>query len=244
MKRLHILLISILLYSCGSITPGLPISTNNNIVKHKYYTLSYVEKHEQAEWVAYYADSLFITTKTRRTNNFKSDTAVHSGSATIYDYRGSGYDKGHLCPASDMQISKQAMNESFYMSNMSPQKPEFNRGGWQQLEELTRKWTLNEGQLFIITGPILHDSLPKIGKNKVSVPKYYYKILFDYTKPEIKAIAFLMPNKLITRPLQEYIVPIDSIETLTGIDFLNELHYSLEKKIEKGNNYLIWKNTD
>ncbi len=242
MKKLYILLIPILFYSCGSITPGLPTSLNDDIVYHKYYTLSYVEKHEQAEWVAYHIDSLFITTKMKRTNNFKSDTAVHSGSASTKDYRGSGYDRGHLCPAADMHISKLAMKESFYMSNMSPQKPEFNRGGWRQLEELVREWTLNEGKLYIVTGPVLNDSLIHIGKNEVSIPEYYYKILFDYTEPEIKAIAFLMPNKLITKSLQDYTVPIDSIEILTGIDFLCELRFCLEKKLEKENNYSLWDN--
>jgi len=240
MKKLNILLVAILFYSCGSVSPGLPTTINGNIVKHNYYTLSYVEKYEQAEWVSYYIDTLFITTKLHRTNNFKEDTAIHAGSARISDYRGSGYDKGHLCPATDMHISKQAMNESFYMSNMSPQKPEFNRGGWQQLEEFAREWTLTEGQLYIITGPVLSDSLTQIGNNNVSVPEYYYKILFDYTKPEIKTIAFLMPNKLITEPLQNYTVSIDSLESLTGIDFLPKLHFFLERKLEKENNYLLW----
>ena len=220
--------------------PGLPTSSTGEIIKHKYYTLSYYEKYEQAEWVAYKIDSAFILTKMKRTNNFKEDTAVHTGSATLSDYRKSGYDRGHLCPAADMHLNKQAMKESFYMSNMSPQKPEFNRGAWRELEELVRDWTLKEGKLYIVTGPVLEEGLDVIGDNEVAVPKYYYKVLFDYTEPEIKGIAFLMPNELINKPLSEYSVPIDSIEELTGIDFFYELRHRVEKQIESENDFLMW----
>ena len=100
-----------------------------------------------------------------------------------------------MAPAGDMSWSEQAMKESFYYSNMSPQNPSFNRGIWKKTEELTRIWAVENKSLYIVTGPILKKYLPTIGPNKVSIPNYYYKAILDYTEPEIKAIAFLIPNR-------------------------------------------------
>ena len=77
-----------------------------------------------------------------------------------------------------MKWSKVAMSESFFMSNMSPQKPGFNRGIWKKLEEVVRSWAMKEGAIYVATGPILEDDLSFIGNN-VSVPNYYYKVIFQ-----------------------------------------------------------------
>lgn len=130
-----------------------------------------------------------------RSDRFTPDKCVKSGTANDNDYKGSGYDRGHLAPAADMGWSVKAMEESFYYSNMSPQKPSFNRGIWKQLEELTRDWTVENKEIYIVTGGVLNDSLPTIGKNKVSVPKYFYKVILDYSEPSIKGIGFIMPNE-------------------------------------------------
>ena len=66
-----------------------------------------------------------ITGQSERTENFRPDPAVPSGSAQLNDYKNSGYDRGHLCPAGDMTFNEQAMSETFYLSNMSPQEPAF-----------------------------------------------------------------------------------------------------------------------
>lgn len=85
-------------------------------IQHQFYSISYSEEHEQQNPVA------------KRKDNFRSDHMISTGSAESADYKGSGYDRGHLCPAKDMESSITAMSESFYMSNMSPQHPSFNRG--------------------------------------------------------------------------------------------------------------------
>ena len=119
----------------------LPSSTTDMIVHHPYFSLSYDEKHEQAEWVTH------ILTRERlqmpwhdRPNRFEPDEKVPSGSATWYDYRGSGYDRGHLVPAADMAFNEDAIVSSFLMSNISPQSHDFNKGIWKELEELGRSW--------------------------------------------------------------------------------------------------------
>ena len=101
-------------------------SVKLEIVKRVGYALGYSEKYEQPLWVSYKLTKNETQSKVaKRTNRFKSDPKVTTKSASLKDYRKSGYDRGHLAPAGDMAWSKQAMNESFYLSNMSPQLPRF-----------------------------------------------------------------------------------------------------------------------
>ncbi len=218
--------------SCPSMeyTDLIPYS-EDEIIKHTYYTLGYSEQHEQAAWVYYELTPEMVNGTATRSDKFREDPFVSTGSATLADYRSSGYDRGHLCPAASMSINQKAMDESFYLSNMSPQFPSFNRGGWKKLEELVRNWAISEQQLYVISGPILKDGLKTIGGNQVSVPEQYYKII--YSPQKNKMIAFLMPNATITLPLTTYAVPVDSIETLSRIDFFRALPDSLENILER-----------
>lgn len=205
----------------------------HEIIEYTNYALAYSEEHEQALWVAYELDQLKASANLfKRTNNFREDPKVATGSAALTDYKGSGFDRGHLAPAADFKFSKTAMSESFYMTNMSPQKPGFNRGIWGKLEALVRNWAIEDEKLYIVTGGVLQDSLATIGDNNVSVPQYFYKIVLDYTLPGIKAIAFLMENESSTLPLHHFVVTIDSLESLTGIDFFPSLEDNLEEQLE------------
>lgn len=205
----------------------------NDIIFHKGYSLLYNEKHEQASWVAYELTKNETIKAFQRTNKFIIDPYVKTGSATNADYIGSGFDKGHLAPAADMSWSEVAMIESFYLSNMSPQLPSFNRGIWKKLEELVRNWAYENESIYVVTGPVLRDSLPTIGESKVSVPEYFYKVILDYSEPDLKGICFLIPNKISNEPLQNYAMSIDSLENLTHIDFYPLLPDSNETLIEK-----------
>ncbi|MDD4645302.1 MAG: DNA/RNA non-specific endonuclease [Bacteroidales bacterium] len=209
-----------------------PTSTTHQIVRHKYYTLSYKEANEQAEWVAYLLTAAMPTSEFDRRNNFRPDPLVKTGSAELADYTGSNFDRGHLCPAEDMSFSKEAISETFYLSNMSPQNSSFNRGIWSKLEAKVRDWVLTYDSLYIVTGGVLTSDLGKIGRNKVSVPRYYYKIILHYTRDDIRMIAFLLPNKKVAGSLAQYVVATDSIEQLTGIDFFQALPDLIESKLE------------
>ncbi len=219
------------------------ISKKDEIIKHTAYTLCYNEKHEQATWVAYrLTDEMCNNNGEERSNNFRVDPLVKTYSATPDDYKKSGYDRGHLCPAGDMGWSELTMSESFFMSNMSPQVPTFNRGIWKYLEADVREWAKKNYELFIVTAGVLEDSLPTIGfANKISIPKYYYKIVLDYRLPEYKAIGFVMPNKGSKKSVFNYAVTIDSIERLTGIDFFYALPDSIENYLESHIDTLLWK---
>ena len=157
-----------------------PLGLYNDIVSHTYYTLSYSEDHEQAEWVYYVLNSNQLNSSTERKNNFRPDNKVKTSSAQLYDYKGSGYDRGHLAPATDMKYNTISMSESFFMSNMSPQSPSFNRGIWKKIEKQFRDWSYKYGELVIITGPVLKgENYSSIGYNKVTIPKWYYKVAID-----------------------------------------------------------------
>ncbi|MBI2417970.1 MAG: DNA/RNA non-specific endonuclease [Ignavibacteriales bacterium] len=211
----------------------LPKGKNADVVKHTYYTLSYIEKFEQAEWVAYKLVDTMLAGEAERKNNFKFDPAVKTGSSAPTDYAGTDYDRGHLCPAADMGFSAMAMSETFYMSNMSPQYKSFNRGVWKQLEVKVRELCRKEHELYIVSGGILRGEMKTLGKiNKIAIPNAYYKIVLDYYGPEKKAIGFILPNEASDSPLAEFAVSINEIESKTGINFFPKLPDKLENKLE------------
>ncbi|WP_136668559.1 DNA/RNA non-specific endonuclease [Flavobacterium sp. H122] len=218
----------------------LPSSTTSVIVRHKFYTLSYSEKHEQAEWVAYELKKSDVVYTNFRRPFFISDPAVKTGSAGWKNYIRSGYDRGHLCPAADRKFSKEAFNETFYTSNISPQKNDFNGGVWSRLEQKTRYWAKKYDGLYVVTGAVLTGDLKSIGKEGVSVPEYFYKILLDNNNGNYKAVGFLVPHKESNMPLYKFVVPIDKIEKLTGINFFPKLPDAVENRIEVKADYKDW----
>ena len=127
------------------------LSRNGQLVDRTGYAFLYSEKHEQPLWVSYKMTKAEVQNKVaRRRDNFRLAPVIKTGSAILADYKGSGYDRGHLAPAGDMAWSKEAMSESFFLTNMSPQAPALNRGMWRILEEQIRKWALKEQELYIM----------------------------------------------------------------------------------------------
>jgi endonuclease G len=165
---------------------------------------------------------------------------VQTASADWRNYRNSGYDKGHLCPAGDMKFSKQAYDDTFYTSNISPQKPDFNAGVWNRLEQKVRYWADKYDGLFVVTGGVLEPNLNTIGKEEVSVPNAFYKVLLRNTDGMFRAIAFLVPHENSEQPLYSFVVSIDELEKRTGIDFFHQLPDDVEKKIEESKDYKEW----
>jgi len=201
----------------------LPTSTTKQIVKHNYYTLSYSEKFEQAEWVAYELKQEYLKNNDFKRPYFIQDPKVVTGSADWRNYKKSGYDKGHLCPAGDMEFSKDAYDDTFYTSNISPQDHDFNSGIWNRLENKVRYWAGKYKNLYVVTGGVLKESDKKIGTEKVSVPKYFYKIVLTQSGKQHKAIAFLIPNEKSQKGIYEFVVSIETLEKMTGIDFFPNL---------------------
>jgi endonuclease G len=208
---------------------------------HTGFALMYDEDHEQARWVAYELTRDEVYGIHERKDNFRSDPSIKSGSAELDDYRGSGYDRGHLVPAADLPWSEESMGDSFYMSNMSPQDPSFNRGIWADLEATIRTFAATEGSIYVVTGPVLTDGpYDSIGDNNVSIPNAYYKVVLDYVEPEKKAIGFILSNEGSDRRLQRFATSIDDVEELTEIDFFPQLPDDEEKRLESSYDVDAW----
>ena len=192
----------------------------SNHIRHKYYSLDFDTLHHQARWAYYILTYDHVNGKAKRADDFRPDPSA-PGSPSLADYRGSGYDRGHLCPAADMKINDEAMSETFYLSNMSPQTPAFNRGAWAKLEALVRSYIRDRSDtLYVVTGPVFQGDKGNIGKNKITVPSFYYKAVYC---PKRGMTAFLMPNRKVDEPLTAWVVSVDLVETLTDIDFFPHL---------------------
>lgn len=237
MKKYVLYAISFFISLISNAQELLPTSSTGEIIEHTYFTLSYSKEHLQAEWVYYILTPELVKGSATRTNDFRPDPTV-SVSANLTDYRGSGYDRGHLCPAADMKLNHTSMSETFYLSNMSPQHPSFNRGIWSNLEAVVRSWALELGEVYVVTGAVLSSSNGNIGNSEVTVPNYYYKVIYDPLEP--KMIGFILPNEKGTLPLEDYVVSVDSVQMLTGINFFYALEDSLQNILEKQSNPSLW----
>lgn len=211
------------------------------IIKHTGYTLSYNEEYEQPSYVAYELTREEVYGALDRADDFREDPAVRTGSATLEDYRNSGYDRGHLAPAADFKWSAEAMSDTFYLSNMSPQDGSFNRGIWADLEAIVRQMAVDNEKVYVVTGPVLTDGPYKtIGESKVAVPNQYYKVVLDYTDPDIKAIGFVLPNKKADKKIESYVVSVDTVEEITGLDFFPALPDDVEELLEANVDISKW----
>lgn len=221
--------------------PRMTIPQKGQIIHHTGYTVSYNENLRLPNWVAYELTRQETQGDAKRTNRFIADPLVKGIIATNADYTRSGYDKGHMAPAADMRWSNAAMKESFYFSNMCPQHPELNRRKWKELEEKIRDWAIADSAIIIICGPIVEKTPQKIGKNQITVPQKFFKVVLSPFISSPKAIGFLFSNERSIAPLTTYVVSVDSIEVLTGMDFFSPLPDELENKIEAQADCAQWK---
>ena len=227
----------------GSELPQLKRKRTEQVIQHEGYTVSYNADYRIANWVAYVlTDKEARSDKAERQNKFVVDPLVKGASATNEDYTRTGYDRGHLAPAGDMKWSEKAMRESFYLSNITPQKPGLNRGIWKELEEQIRLWARENGAVLIATGPVIPDEeLNRLGKNRVGVPRQFYKVLCMVVNNQLEGVGFLFENRDYgTTPLRQMMVPIDRVEQVTGIDFFPALPDDEERQMEATVHTDLW----
>jgi len=206
---------------------------DDQVISRSTYDLSYNDEHEVANWVSHTIGTKELRNCVQRSDSFRIDPLVKNGSSSPADYANSGYDRGHLLPAGDMKFDATAMKDTFYMSNMTPQPAKFNRGRWSVLENLARAWGLKYKKIWIVSGPILKENLPKIGvKNMVSVPTDYFKVILRQDGSSFKAIGFLMNTEVPYNDIAPYALTINQIEDLSGVDFFPTLEDKVEEEIE------------
>ena len=191
------------------------------------YNFIYSEKFKIPLYVKYTINRSDINGTIKRTNNFKSDKKISQNTAGPKNYKKSGYDRGHMKPAAVSKGSIQDMKESFLMHNICPQLPQFNRAGWKKIEAKVRSLMKSQDSLIVYSGPVLIGIDEFIGVDRVGVPKFFYKAILygDSTK----AYGYLCPHEKLAKDITKYIVSIDSIESLIGIDLYKGLNENLEK---------------
>ena len=164
--------------------------------------------------------------------DYSADDNVNTGSADVDDYRSTGFDRGHLSPAADNKASEITYQQSYLMSNMSPQLPTFNQGIWKRLETWVRHNAIKYDTVYVVSGPVFTHSLGKIGNNRVTIPGYYFKGLLRFDDSTPRLLGFLLPHVGAVGRIAEYVVPINTIETLTGLDLFPALPDNRENYLE------------
>jgi endonuclease G, mitochondrial len=221
------------------------LRTGATVVEHPGHALEYAEEYEQPRWVAHIVGPEIMRPGLARADSFSVDPAVLTGTAQWADYRNSGYDRGHMVPSADLRWSAEALAATYLYSNIAPQLPVLNRGAWAELEDHVRRWVTFTGErVFVVTGPVLREGLPVLGapeaNGHLAVPDLFFKVLLDLDGPSHKGIAFVMPNGLCDHPVMSYAVPVDSVETLTGIDFFPALADAEESMLEAQREPSAW----
>lgn len=221
---------------------GMPTSKTNEealvVIDREGYAAGYSPSKKQAVWVQYRltAEEAFPSNAVKRSDCFDADPLLSDG-VSEDDYKRSGYDRGHLAPAADMSWSKKAMQESFYMSNMSPQVPSFNRGIWKKLEDWTRHVALAETSIIVVTGSIFNST--NATASGIAVPSAYFKVIYDETPP-CKAIGFLLSNEASTNDLSSFAKSVSEVEDASSFMFLQVIDASSRSSLWKDVYFEEW----
>lgn len=218
-----------------------PDGVPEQMLRRTGYTASYNKTTKLPNWVAWHLTADRTTGPAKRSGvDFQADMDVPAPRAEDSDYYGSGYDRGHMCPAADNKYSEKAMEESFLFTNMCPQNGNLNRGDWNEMEQACRRWAKEYGGVYVVCGPILYKGKHKtIGKNKVVVPEAFFKVVLR-TGENPKAIGFIYKNAEGNRLKGDYVNTVDEVERITGIDFFPSLPDDVENKVEATADMADW----
>lgn len=221
--------------------PAPMLNRPEEILRREGYTVSYNRANKIPNWVAWELSPAKLVERESRTDHFLPDPDLPEAEAvTTNDYKGSGYDRGHMCPAGDNKWKWKAMVESFYMTNICPQNHNLNRGDWKELEEMCREWAKKEGKIYIVCGPVLYGTGHRtIGEHHVAVPDAFFKVVLAVGR-HAKAIGFVCPNVSGNKPIRSYAKTVDEVEHMTGIDFFPALPDDLEEKVEAAYDWDDW----
>lgn len=208
--------------------------------EYEGFRVSFNKDNGTPNWVAWELLGSETDGPVKRSNKFRQDPDVE-GCPTTDDYRHSGFDRGHLCPAADQKWSEQAMEDCFFLTNIAPQNNSLNTGAWNTLEGKERQWARRDSAIMIIAGPIYEATdTQRIGANGVRVPGAFFKVLAaPYATPP-RGIAFVYPNMASPGNMENYSMSIRELEQITGYDFLYALPDSIEEIVESSASFREW----
>lgn len=198
------------------------------------YTLSYNSVYRIPNWVAYELLDSELYGDFERRSEFGPDPEFKGRQAYDRDYRGSGWDRGHMAPSGDMKWSSQTQRECFYLINICPQNHNLNSGVWNDLEKQVRKECRYYKRIWVVAGPVVGTGrYGTIGEGKVQVPDAFFKALLARRKNgQYVSIGFYFPNESGSRPLSFYACSVDELEEITGLDLFYQLDSALQDKVE------------
>lgn len=216
------------------------------LIEHTGFSLSYNLDTNCPNWVAWdLTEEEAYSTQFKRSNDFRGDTMVPPlHRVEGYDYKQTGFDRGHMCPAGDMKWNADAMSECFLMSNICPQTPVLNQQWWEHLESACRRWASQEGCVYICCGPIYDRQREEcyIGEEvKIRIPDAFFKVVVSLQQGNEKGIAFYYKNDDSRQTMESASMTIDQVEELTGYDFFAELPDEIEDQIEEQNKLSAWR---
>lgn len=209
--------------------------------EHEYtgFRMSFNRHNRTPNWVAWELLGAETDGGASRHNKFWQDAEV-AGCPTTYDYRNSGYDRGHMCPAAEQKWSQDAMDDCFVMANMCPQDHALNSGAWNILENKERNWARRDSAIVIVAGPIYEKGDTKTIGNGVLVPSAFFKVILAPYVDKPRAIGFVYPNMSAPGNMQNYVMTVDDVEALTGYDFFSALPDEIEKEVESKASFREW----
>jgi endonuclease G len=222
----------------GIPTDGDP--SDDVVIDERYFVLSYNPRLRVANWVSWRLVEADLGPAPRR-DDFHPDQLLPASFPHVgpREYGGSGFDRGHLCPAQDRSSTPEAMTSTFVMTNIQPQRPRLNRGPWERLEVFERALAKQGRQLFIVAGGLFDAAPATIGKG-LAVPRANYKIIVvlepgqgpEAVRPETRIYAVRMPNENALQPWPQYLVTVDQLERESGYDFLTAVPAPMADLVE------------
>lgn len=221
--------------------PAPLVNTSEQILYRKSYIVSYNKDTKMPNWVAWHLTSNHTMGEYRRPGNaFHEDLDVPAPRANNNDYKGSGWSRGHMCPAGDNKWDPEAMYESFLLSNVCPQNMNLNSGVWNQIEITCRTWAEKYGDVYIVCGPILFNKEHEtIGMTQVVVPEAFFKVVLCLNG-EPKGIGFICRNTEGNRRKDLYVNSISQVERVTKIKFFPHLNKEIADIVKSQTDLSIW----
>jgi endonuclease G len=224
--------------------PKSPEPQNQVLIDKGSYVISYNPSNKMPNWVSWQLDKKFVSVGAQRGNDFRGDKDLPKdlNRVTPKDYLHSGYDMGHLIPSEDRSRTTKQNEGTFLMTNMTPQRPDLNRGPWRYLEDYTRKIATEKGKdVQVIAGGVMPDRMKTIGSG-VAVPTAFFKIAvvldkgkgLDSVDANTEVIAVMMPNKqgILARKWTDFLSTPKDIEKATGYSFFPNLAPNVRATVE------------
>ena len=212
------------------------------LITYEGFAVSYCEEWRIPRWVAYELmaeETDGVASKSGK--GFRQDWRVKALQANHYDYRGSGWSRGHMAPAADFKWSDKALDDTFFYTNCCPQNSRLNNGPWNILENKVRAWAKHFGQIWVVTGPVVSNrEHGTLGATEVVIPDAFFKALLVRDGETWSAIGFVMSNDDAPHPLPSSCCTVDDLEALTGLDFFSSLPNRTERAVESAVDLRFW----